>query len=532
MWWITGALTLGMIAVHMAKPRGILRKISSFSFFDQVPPPTNSKSKLRLSNPMLSKPFYFRILALALFIAALFLTDQPLNSKLETRLHVWALVDTSASMSTRFEDGSTAMEQAKKVTTLVLAKLFKQSSLDLSLRLSTFDYSLKHISDSEDVTAAFNQLGVLKSGFQGTNLNLVHGALSGPMAKDFSHALVITDQPAPSWVGEFKNLTVVWLDISKMVQNTGITRIEPVRNPLTGLVSAIRLELTSFGPAPATRLTILDGGGNILIDDPVVWQENGKAYPSFSPAGSGFHTIAIEPGGAYIHDDQAIIRIPPSEELRVDWRAKPHRLAYELGEQTAFRPHIRITDDPTDLHDTVPTLVIGGGAAPVKKELGYFLEGHPLLMDLNFDALAEEPLGSCSPSAPWAPILKDEDNKTRVAMGWESNAIWIPGLLDGEEGPVQTTLFFNALRFLLQERPLEPLYTTTVGDEEPEDNRIALHKGEGNTWRRSGSFGNLDDLRPVSQDRSSPMSFLFLTLALGVMAFERDRRAFGGSSWR
>ena len=105
---------------------------------------------------------------------------------------------------------------------------------------------------------------------------------------------------------------------------------------------------------------------------------------------------------------------------------------------------------------------------------------------------------AAAPALPPAfkPVLSGRDGAVWIAERPSPLAVYVPGLpLDGDDtlARFSATVFFNAARWILQRRPLPPLFTLTSPDApEPSGNRIALHAGEGNTARAPRSAGRFD----------------------------------------
>ncbi|MCI0471720.1 MAG: hypothetical protein L0Y73_08690, partial [Candidatus Aminicenantes bacterium] len=90
-------------------------------------------------------------------------------------------------------------------------------------------------------------------------------------------------------------------------------------------------------------------------------------------------------------------------------------------------------------------------------------------------------------------------------------------------GRYSAAVFFNAVRWLLQKRDLEPLYTlTSPYAPEPAPNRLVLHKDEGNTWRTPGVPGELTELNPLAgKGATIPLWPILLMAAAIVFLIER-----------
>jgi len=542
--WAMGGLFGLLVLAHMAKPRGESRVISSLQFFSDTPPPARNESRLQFSNPLLSPPFFLQSAVLLSLLLALLLSDVAFPGVPAKGFRLWVLIDRSASMSVAY-DGGSAMDLAKAQVLPALGSLkLLKDHLDLKVHYSTFDEAVHDDAPQEDGTAlpqfldletAEKRIKGLQPGFLGSDLGKVRQAMARLNQENnpFTHVLVLTDQPAPDWLAAFDQAIVIWLDVAYPIPNAGITGVEASRDPLTGLVRGVTLELTAFGEPPNAELLI---GGEPPAA--IHWLEDNKAYVSFSPKRQGRCEIQLKPGGAYSHDDLMVLNIPDSHSLQVDWRLSDRELPRQLGwRQDEAKPHLRVVRAPDDLDEKTPTLVLGAGYGGGETPIADFQEASPLLEDINLDALERAGIRGNTLSTEWRPVVLDERGLAWLALRDAPQAALVPGLpqVNGTQYRVAATLFFNAARHLLRERPLDPLFTATSLDRpEPDEGefRLAFHPEESDTMRQPKSHGSMNWLQIEPIHEPSAMTFPLLALALLILAVERCLAAFGGRRWR
>ncbi len=541
--WVLGLLFAGLLAVHMARPRFLRRRLSSARFFKDLPPPRLAQSRLRLGKPRFTRPFLLQLLVLSLLLAAvLFMEGSFIRG--ETRsLGVWVLVDTSASMST-LQDGLTRMELARQEVGRALERISGQDgAVAPCLHLSTFDLERRDFMRAAGGPALRMAVDDRAPRALGTDANLVFGLL-GLAQNDpdcrITHLLVLSDLPAPDWVFEERDIRIIWRDVGARVENQGITAIRASRNPLTGTIRHVDVTVTAYGPPPRdTRLVVNGPKGNPVPDRIADWR--GRTWTcGFAVPEPGLYQLRLLPGGAYTYDDTAVIEIAPGKKISVDWQLGDKRLLRQLGwTQSEDTPRIRVAAGPGE--DRVPTLIVGnayrqadnGTPVPIYD----FIEGSPLLEDLNLDALESLGLPQLSPPPNYEPVLRGREGNAWVAQRLDPPSVFVPGLPTGADdltGRVSATLFFNALRWLLREREPDPVFSLTTPDRpEPGGTRLALHEDEGNTYRYNHSAGDMDDLEPVAGEATRvPIWPLLLAAAVLVFVLERGMAAFGGVKWR
>ena len=491
-----------------------------------------------------------QISVLLLLITALFLSQKTFESTKTREWGLWFMVDTSASMTT-LQKGKPRIAAAQREIDRALDRVKKTAEyLDACYKLSAFDMERRDLLVTHDAGGIRQAVNRLEPRTLGTNLDLIRTLLarledpSDPSCF-ITHLVVITDHPAPDWILDREAIRVVWKDVGLKVDNIGFTTIQPSRNPLTGLVREVNIEITAYGTLPANARLQVTGPDDARVKEEMVrWQEDNTWYSSFIPNIPGRYRMRVSPGGAYQYDDTAVINVGDEQKIRVDWQLGDRRLLRQLHwVQDRTNPHLVVTSRLTQKRDT-PTLVIGRGYGRRGKgrvEIRDFIEKSPLLEDINLDAV--ESLGLFGIELPrgFSPVLRGTDGTVWLALQDDpiSPCAYVPGLPTGTDdllGRFSATVFFNAFRWLLEERTLPPLYTLTAPHAPgPSGNRLVLHQDEGNTSREPHSSGSIDPLESVKGDRrSDPLWLIPVMLAVVLFLIERVMAAYSQEedAWR
>jgi len=529
----------------MTYPRFRRRRLSAARFFSDLPPPRKGQTRLRRGKLQLTLPFFIQLLVLLSLLAALFLSGEKFTGAETKGLGVWFIVDTSASMST-LQQGETRMDAALREVQLATAKAQNAArDKELCFRLSTLDLERRDIITQGDAFAVHQALKNLEPRPLGTDLTIIRRLfqLLSDQSQSHdrckvSHLVVVTDMPAPGWLWESGDTGIVWRDIGQQVANLGFSAVRTSRNPLTGLVSKVQVEVTAYGTPPVNaRLHVAAPGGSEVKNEVLNWRQGQTCQIDFTPGKPGQYRMRLSPGGAYALDDTAVIEIGDGRVVRVDWQLKNRRLLQQMGWiEDKVNPHLRITSNKTGPLD-VPTLIIGPGYGASGRSrsnetvIRDFMETSPLLEELNLDAVESLGLRGIELPGGFQPVLRGMDGTVWLAQAEKPVRAIVPGLPTGTDdviGRFSATVFFNAVRWLLQKRDLPPLYTlTSPHAPEPAANRLALHKDEGNTQRVSHSSGRPDDLKPVTgKGTATPLWPILLMIAAVLFMFERALAAF------
>jgi hypothetical protein len=323
----------------------------------------------------------------------------------------------------------------------------------------------------------------------------------------------------------------VWVDVSQRVANAGFTEISAVRDQISGGVERVRLRVEAFGDAQdRVEVTIHGPDGREFLRDGFEPWVNREQVVEFAHAAPGTYRIAISPGGAYRYDDLAEIVVPATQDVRVDWQVGARDLVSRLGWiDDGVAPALRVVSAAPAIDDR-PLLMVGAGyrrGSPVTP-IGDYV-AHPLLSALNFDVAERAGMLAAPSLRPgFEPVMRGAGGAVWIARRSDPPAAYVPGLpLDGDDNLARfsMTVFLNAARWVLQRRPLEPLFRlTTLSEPEPEGNRLALHPGEGNTARTPRSIGRLE-FESSSTSEATPAGQriwpYFVLAALAVFVAER-----------
>ncbi len=543
--WL-GLAFAALVLVHMARPGLERRRLSSARFFKDLPPIRKGAPRWRWGHPFSSAPLYLHLPILGLVAAAVLLSSQSWARREAKALGLWILVDVSASMSASRGE-SDRMAAAREEALAVIARAREVgTTADPRVHLSTFDLEQRDLTADAPPDLAGELIGSLSSRALGTDLNiprvLADRIRNAPdPGREITHLVVITDMPAPDWTAGEGAPVIIWRDVGLPASNVGFTDIHASRHPLTGLVKSVAVRITAFGQAPSdARFFVYDAEGVVILSQSIRWRADHTWQGSFPSPGPGPCSLRVTPGDAYAHDNFVALSIPDNRAIRVDWRLEDRSLPARMGwvvDKTA--PHLRVASGLVGDNDA-PLLLVGYGYGPragVPGEIWDFRDGSPLLEDVNFDVVEAAGMSRGSPPGGFTPILRGADQRVWVAWRRHPPAIRVPGAPTGGDdnlGRLSATLFFNAVRLLLRERPPAPLFSRTSPDHpEPGDGRAALHDDEGNTARTPRSFGRIEDISPaVNVVREAPIWPVLLAAAALLLMLERALASYGGASWR
>ncbi len=541
-----GLAFLGLILVHMARPGLERREISAARFFKDLPPIRKGAPRWRWGSPFSSAPLYLHLPILCLAAAAALLSGLTFSTRDVKAMGMWLLVDVSASMSAS-RDGVERMAAARVEALRAIDRAGEVGKrAGLRIHLSTFDLERRDLLVDGGPDPAGEMVGELAVRALGTDLNIPRDLVErirnpSGSEREITHLVVVTDMPAPDWISEPGPPEIVWRDVAAPTPNVGFTDIGASRDPLTGLVKSLNARVAAFGERPSDlRLIVSDAGGEILSRERIRWRADGTWRGAFPSPGPGPCTLQISPGDAYVHDNVVVLEIPDNRSIRVDWRLDDPGPRSRMGWiADGASPHLRVASRETG-EDDVPLLLVGGGygrQGDAPGEIYDFRDRDPLLEDVNFDVVESVRMSRVSLPKDFTPVLSGADARVWAARRRHPPAIHIPGLPTGGDdnlGKLSATLFFNAVRILLRERPPAPLYTLTSPDHpEPGNGRAALHPDEGNTTRSPRSRGRIEDLAPLENvDRAAPYWPVLLMAATLLFLIERGLASFGGVKWR
>lgn len=551
-----GGLLVALIAIQMVRPRFVRRAISAARFFAKLPPP-KSQARLAWQPPRPTRSFWLRLAAWTAAVVALLAMERARVVPRVDRLGVWLWIDTSASLTAR-EGGGTRWAEAQAAALAWLDRLSAQyPTARIEWRLSAFDEARRDLAvgtgRAPELRAA---LLALSPRALGTNVGLIAAAGAGApvlaSGDSVTHLIVISDLPRPGGLKETA-VPIVWHEVGGAASNTGFTGLAAVRNPFTGSLARMRVVLQHAGrleDAPSSLLVRPPGGVEIKRTD-LAWRADGLGEIEIAVDAPGLYHVKLEAGagGACAFDDAVAWRVPPPRTVRVDWRAPGKEWVSHLGwEQVAIdAPDLRVISlaqlDRVPV-DRIPLLVLTEAEPASGPELiSGFVEGHPLLDEMNFDVLERVGPRSLplSPGGQFQFVLRAGPNRGWVAVRSSPRACIVPeppppGAADGAAVRLRQTLFFNALRFLLAEKPLPPLYTlTTPARPEPalDQAHLALHGGEGQTFK-TVPLAPADPFDPVVAAASverEPRWPCWVAVVAAIAAWEGVLALWGGVRW-
>ena len=535
-----------LVTLYMARPRFQRFELSSAAFFRELPAPRERRFRFQWSRPETNRAFWLQAAVLLAVLLAFLLRERFYTSlRAGEGQGVWVLVDTSASMDT-VQAGE---PRHRRVADAIREAVDEGEDVPRRFRLSLFDLELREVALADPtLDAVLAASDRWRPRALGTDLQLLR-ALPPPGDTPITHVLVITDRPAPDWTETVEQPRIVWRDIGERAENIGIESLRAARNPLTGYIADLRVDVAARGleaPPEDRVIRVEDPDGSKAERLLATWTRQDDSFRTrftFEAQAPGRYKIELDEGGAYRWDDRAEVEVGTGRDLAVDWRLPDRAVPDALGwRQEDKAPQFRVTaaqDNGSDDRSDVPTLrVMAGTAAPERGEIRDFEEGHPLLRDVNLDAVELLALPAVE-TDELRPVLRRVDGKVWLAAREDPPAFLIPGLpalrfdpADAEEA-LKLTLFFNAVRELLADHPAAPLYELTdPAHPEVLGTRLALHPGEGETDTLAKSVGGLGRLEADLPEESRPFWPLAIFAALGVLAVERGLAAWAGPKWR
>jgi len=546
---LLGAAIVGLIALYLTQPVYREFRLAAARFFEEEPRSNQSRLQISLRSLLLSPPFYLQLAVLMTLMAAMILTllDQGIRSPSQ-QIAVWVVVDTSGSMSVPAESGNRFDIALHEVGDLMLRLDTFPPEVQRCVSLFTFDMSIEQIADNigpATVTSALSETGPRALG---TDVNLIRQLLVRAASEDLNctptHVIIYSDLPAPDLIVESETF-VIWQVVGSPADNVGLTSIRLLQGLLPGVSQGLDVAIVGYGnQVVGATLIVTDQSGRDVLNPQPLEIANGEVKQISIPlSSSGRYTLRIEPGGAYLYDDQATVDYDAGEVLRVDWELSDRTLPEILGwrlDETA--PQLRVAAYPSDTSPEVPTLLVGDdyGKSPEVHAIDFFVEKHPLIADLNLDVAESLQIRGLSRSELGAlsPVLFDTAGLTWFAASDEPRIAFVPGLPtavgDADIDAFSATAFFNALRFLLQiERTPLACQQTSPTDPIPDADHCALHPDESNTVITGSSLRSISDISPTSAaETQKPIGPWLMIVALVLVIIERSLGAFGGPAWR
>jgi hypothetical protein len=528
-------LMIVLVLLYMARPRYEKRRVSSAAFFGELPESRQSRFRLRFANPLLRRPLYLQMLVLGLTLLALWLANMQWTRQQEVS-QVLLILDTSASMDTTAA-GESRFQQAQKRLGDIVAVVERAATGETQPRysLATFDMEIRSLNEGIAASTVASFASTIEPRPLGTDLAILRGFIERQVAT-YSHVFVVTDTPPPGW-SETVEGGLVWQNIGDAADNIGFESIVAVRDPLSGAVERIQFVIRAHGNPQPCSVQILDENDEILFERELTWRDGlfrGQFVPPVTVE-TQLLRFQLSEGGAYHWDDRADIIVQTQPDLAIDWQVETPQLQRLFRSSDATDPRVQITSQWSPNH-SLPQLVIGPGFQTSESRVRDFTE-HPILTDLNLD-VAERlvPLNHELPEG-MIPVLRTQTGRVWAAVTTNPPSVFIAGLPqldDSDEGKFTTTLFFNSLRWLLEQTPPAPLYAlTSPNQQNPESGITVLHPGEGDTQQvmTPASVPQIDSLTKTSTSQVPIWPPFFFAVVL-VMGVERWLAVWGGRSWR
>ncbi len=411
---------------RMRRPKFVPVELSAVRFFLDEPPSESRRQWVLCPPQWRDRSYLMQMAALVLLLLAAGL--QELTAPIDTALRVDIYVDGSGSMQTT-QDGRTRSEMALEVLRQTLDKIEATEAASREVRVSTFDLDVdERVEPTSDLSGLRPHLeDVVRSRLLGTDLSALQRFLSRRPLNDSAwwptHVVVISDQPAPKWSQESQRGSVQWLGVAKPVASHGITRIEPVRHPLSGGLVNLRVHVQARGKQPLeeTTLTVSTGSAEPRMESfPVAW--DGAGYARFDLARSRvFQAASGEPlrlelsgRDAWPADNRATVLLPDQTSVAVRWQVPGATVPDLPGWSTEEYPQVTgrngeppplprlvVTDFAGcgEFPESIPLLVVGhpdGSPGPAPNGADdWFLcsvfDDSPFLRDVNLDALEGTP---------------------------------------------------------------------------------------------------------------------------------------------
>jgi hypothetical protein len=543
-----------LFVLYLLRPYYEPFEISSAEFFETV---EDSSFSLRfnIKSFVSSVPFWVQLLVFSSMLVAILLAAQQMPSEPIDTMGILYVLDTSASMSA--QDGDTIrMETAK------------QEILAIREEITTRQEDFPNVAFCEELVSYDGNGVVIQSmttldQIQHRPLATAHStlrlwleawltsdSLPDNIRCNLTHVVVVSDEPAPEWVALLsEDVPIVWRDVGLPVDNAGIVTIQPRGSATFGWNGEIEVSVITYGtPPPATTLILEDTDGNIVDQRELVWSAPTTQTRVFQLSESGQYKIRLIPDDAYQYDNQATIIAEDFQNIRYSWELDtpmPFDLSRAGWIAVVDSPTIRVVASPEQLTGDIPTIIVGSAyrQADAIHSITYFEDDTGLLDRISLDAaemlrIGQASIASTLDSSQYTPILTDDANHVLVATNDSVPFVYIPGPpiidSDAELNSFSQTLFFNAVRWLLQEDAIDvELYrNTSTASPTPQGNINALHDGEGATHLDNVNFGDISDITPLAPPvTDNPLWALFVCAGMGIFVVERLLTLFGGHRW-
>ncbi len=441
------AMLGGLLVLYMTRPRFVHVSVSAHRYLKSLEI-EDQETRLHWRTPLLTVPFWVQFLALTGLVVAMASLLWHSTASNDDAIGVALYVDTSDSMRT-LQSGASAMSLATEAVNDIVEHL---ESLDheVCYRLHTFGLAVSDHGSMLDPSQVRQWSQSLAPGPTGTNLAaLLHHQPQPAPSCSAMHRIVVTDVPAPDNVAE-QELSTIWIDIGGPVPNNSVGTPLADINPMTGRVRQIAIPIDVHDERPADLIvTLPDGEAKTLCQ-----ADSCDERVTFVPELAGSHEFRLAETGAYDGDDRLRIVIPEAAEtLKVAWLADDRRLLDLFGwEDNPSEAVIAVMD--LDQNSELPAIVLSQALQDGSGKIDGFVEGHPLLEDVNLDA---------AEAASWSgfdykqlpenarPVLIGDNAQVWVAAS--DTRVYVPslGYANSKSYNLSLLLFLNGVRHVLKQ---------------------------------------------------------------------------------
>lgn len=471
---------LAIIAFHMVRPNTRRLLVSMSAHLEDPPASRAPRVKFSLSRPITSLRFWVRVLLALIALAAIWQNFKVPAFGREAVTSVRFVLDLSPSMDVRDAAGTRrldlALAEVQRASDWVAREavvLDEEICVDVALAAGAGAPRLVPL-------AAFD-LEMAEIGREGMAPSRLLDALSLTSERgcpSAGKAVVFTDLPQTSLGTDIGLENSLWVQVGAPVFNAGIEAVEVTGGGLGGQDATLHMRAAVYGERPDNpSVSIIGPFGTTTVDlSPDPGREGGWTAQLETPE-PGDYTFELLDGGAYPGDDRVAISVAALDRVSVDWQLTgfPKPAALEQVNGTGLLV-VSLDQLGDDLPDRSFVAVYAGFDPRSGRQIGPFLDHHPLLNGINLDAFE-----TFAPShAPGA--LAATSNMDAVMRGGAPGALPEPWIMardfppsaiipfdpfsDAQSRSLSFQLLANALRFasgLEQERLLPLRYVSADG---------------------------------------------------------------------
>lgn len=480
---LSGIALLGVVGYHMVMPNMRDLRLSMAHLLPDPPQSQAPKRTFSIRSLIASKPFWLRLLCVALIGFALFRIAFPFSVPQAQDRHMRLVIDVSGSMAVA-DGNETRIDLARRVAETALADIRNLPGTPACIDIAMVSGGVQVIPEAE----ADRIIASLTARPEGSGIATLFAAFTAPSPTCVaapSHLVVITDQPTQPVPLDADFGHVIWHQVGTPEDNLAIADIALRAGTLRDIAPEITLQVTSFGARPATVDAIIQipTGRNQFALRRDAAHEGGwiVALPFTGP---GEYVITLTDGGALSLDDTVRFILGPLDRVAVDWQLpgirRPAVFAQPGDDMTAITiapyagPNAALPDGPF-------VLTYAGWPGGASTEIGPYMRDHPVLAGLNFDVFES--------NAPAAQIVGETQPLNSVIRPNAMDGTWV-AVRDSPRGvivpqPANNTanidamsrlMFYNAIFWVAQDAaPAAPAFAylnagQTVPDATAESN--------------------------------------------------------------